>query len=201
MFENEKVKCFDRCAGHLAEHTQCGKPQESSGSGCAFPKAVQGRGDTCRQCLPTPADAKGLQDIGGTVHYYWGVPFCPAGVDPDQYTSVILCQLEVYQKSLKMAQRQLVRKRGFGEPVLPGPPFLIQNERGQEEQTSEKHEGLSDVRAGAGGERQGSGASVWPSETKDSQRSPITRLKQRLLLEEEPTTGRGQVRAWWCNEG
>lgn len=192
VFENEKVKCFDRCTGHLAEHTQCGKPQESTGSGRAFPKAVQGRGDTSRQCLPTPADTKGLQDIGGTVHYYWGVPFCPAGVDPDQYTSVILCQLEVYQKSLKMAQRQLVKKRGFGEPVLPGPPFLIQNECGQEEQTSEKHEGLSDVRAGAGEERQGSGASVWPSETKDSQRSPITRLKQRLLLEEEPTTGRGQ---------
>ncbi|XP_017455965.2 BRCA1-A complex subunit RAP80 isoform X3 [Rattus norvegicus] len=67
------------------------------------------------------------------------------------------------------------------------------NECGQEEQTSEKHEGLSeDVRAGAREERQGSGASVWHSETKDSQKSPITSLKQRLLLEEEPTTGRGQ---------
>ncbi|OWK11941.1 UIMC1, partial [Cervus elaphus hippelaphus] len=24
VFENENVKCFDRCTGHLAEHTQCG---------------------------------------------------------------------------------------------------------------------------------------------------------------------------------
>nr|KAF6449297.1 ubiquitin interaction motif containing 1 [Rousettus aegyptiacus] len=29
VFENENVKCFDRCTGHLAEHTQCGKPQSS----------------------------------------------------------------------------------------------------------------------------------------------------------------------------
>uniref|UniRef100_A0A4X1SGB1 BRCA1-A complex subunit RAP80 n=1 Tax=Sus scrofa TaxID=9823 RepID=A0A4X1SGB1_PIG len=31
VFENENVKCFDRCTGHLAEHTQCGKPQSSQG--------------------------------------------------------------------------------------------------------------------------------------------------------------------------
>lgn len=23
-----------------------------------------------------------------TVHYYWGVPFCPQGLDPDSYTQV-----------------------------------------------------------------------------------------------------------------
>lgn len=193
VFENENVKCFDRCTGHLAEHTQCGKPQESTGSGYAFSKAVQGRGDTSRQCLPIPADTKGLQDTGGTVHYYWGIPFCPAGVDPNQYTNVILCQLEVYQKSLKMAQRQLVKKRGFGEPVLPRPPFLIQNECGQEDQTSDKNEGISeDMGDEAKEERQESRASVWHSETKDFQKSPIKSLKQKLLLEEEPTTSRGQ---------
>ncbi|XP_040611962.1 BRCA1-A complex subunit RAP80 isoform X2 [Mesocricetus auratus] len=193
VFENESVKCFDRCTGHLAEHTQCGKPQESTGSGYAFPKAVQGRGDTSKQCLPTPADTKGLQDIGGTVHYYWGIPFCPAGVDPNQYTSVILCQLEVYQKSLKMAQRQLFKKREFGEPVLPRPPFLIQNECGQEDETSEKNEGTSeDMGDEAKEERQESRASVWHSETKDFQKSPIKSLKQKLLLEEEPTTSHGQ---------
>ncbi|XP_056425865.1 LOW QUALITY PROTEIN: BRCA1-A complex subunit RAP80 [Hyla sarda] len=54
---------------------------------------------------------------GGTVHYYWGVPFCPKGVDPSEYTKVILCQLEVYQKSLKTAQRQLVHKVDYGEPI------------------------------------------------------------------------------------
>ncbi|XP_027265635.1 BRCA1-A complex subunit RAP80 isoform X3 [Cricetulus griseus] len=193
VFENENVKCFDRCTGHLAEHTQCGKLQESTGSGCAFPKAVQGRGDTSRQCLPTPADTRGLQDIGGTVHYFWGIPFCPAGVDPNQYTNVILCQLEVYQKSLKMAQRQLFKKREFGEPVLPRPPFLIQNECGQEDETSERNEGISeDTGDEAREERQESRASVWPSKTKDFQKSPIKSLKQKLLLEEEPTTSHGQ---------
>ena len=25
---------------------------------------------------------------GSTVHYYWGVPFCPRGLDPDSYTKV-----------------------------------------------------------------------------------------------------------------
>ncbi|XP_055451797.1 BRCA1-A complex subunit RAP80 isoform X2 [Psammomys obesus] len=193
VFENENVKCFDRCTGHLAEHTQCGKPQESTGSGYAFSKAVQGRGDTSRQCLPIPADSTALQDIGGTVHYYWGIPFCPAGVDPNQYTRAILCQLEVYQKSLKMAQRQLLKKRGFGEPVLPRPPFLIQSECGQEDQTSEKNEGISeDMGDEAKEERQESRASVWHSKTKDFQKSPIKSLKQKLLLEEEPTTSHGQ---------
>lgn len=27
---------------------------------------------------------------GSTVHYYWGVPFCPRGLDPDSYTQVCL---------------------------------------------------------------------------------------------------------------
>eukprot|EP00070_Physeter_catodon_P046730 XP_028353624.1 BRCA1-A complex subunit RAP80 isoform X4 [Physeter catodon] len=193
VFENENVKCFDRCTGHLAERTQCGKPQESTGRGCAFHKAAQGRGDTSRHCLPTPADAKGLQDIGGTVHYFWGIPFCPAGVDPNQYTKVILCQLEVYQKSLKMAQRQLLKKKGFGEPVLPRPPSLIQNECGQGDQASEKNERISeDMGDEDKEERQESRASVWHSKTKDFQESPIKSLKEKLLLEEEPTTSHGQ---------
>ncbi|XP_007463142.1 PREDICTED: BRCA1-A complex subunit RAP80 isoform X2 [Lipotes vexillifer] len=193
VFENENVKCFDRCTGHLAERTQCGKPQESTGKGCAFHKAAQGRGDTSRHCLPTPADAKGLQDIGGTVHYFWGIPFCPAGVDPNQYTKVILCQLEVYQKSLKMAQRQLLKKKGFGEPVLPRPPSLIQNECGQGDQASEKNERISeDMGDEDKEERQESRASVWHSKTKDFQESPIKSLKEKLLLEEEPTTSHGQ---------
>ncbi|XP_032320905.1 BRCA1-A complex subunit RAP80 isoform X1 [Camelus ferus] len=193
VFENENVKCFDRCTGRLAEHTQCGKPQESTGRGCAFHKAAQGRGDTSRHCLPTPADARGLQDIGGTVHYFWGIPFCPAGVDPNQYTKVILCQLEVYQKSLKMAQRQLLKKKVFGEPVLPRPPSLIQNECGQGDQASEKNEGTSEEMGDEDKEeRQESRASVWHSKTKDFQESPVKSLKEKLLLEEEPTTSHGQ---------
>lgn len=197
VFENENVKCFDRCTGHLAEHTQCGKPQESTGRGCVFHEAAQGRGDTSRHGLPTSVDAKGLQDSGGTVHYFWGIPFCPAGVDPNQYTKVILCQLEVYQKSLKMAQRQLFKKKGFGEPVLPRPPSLIQNECGQGDQASEKNEGISEDMGDEDKEeeRQESRASVWHSKIKDFQESPIKSLKEKLLLEEEPTTSHGQVRA------
>ncbi|XP_015453527.1 BRCA1-A complex subunit RAP80 isoform X2 [Pteropus alecto] len=194
VFENENVKCFDRCTGHLAEHTQCGKPQESTGRGCVFHEAAQGRGDTSRHGLPTSVDAKGLQDSGGTVHYFWGIPFCPAGVDPNQYTKVILCQLEVYQKSLKMAQRQLFKKKGFGEPVLPRPPSLIQNECGQGDQASEKNEGISEDMGDEDKEeeRQESRASVWHSKIKDFQESPIKSLKEKLLLEEEPTTSHGQ---------
>ncbi|XP_029704117.1 BRCA1-A complex subunit RAP80 isoform X4 [Takifugu rubripes] len=56
-----------------------------------------------------------------TVHYYWGVPFCPRGLDPDSYTRVILAQMEVYEKSLKQAQRGLPRKAEWGEAILPQP--------------------------------------------------------------------------------
>ncbi|XP_050949385.1 BRCA1-A complex subunit RAP80 isoform X2 [Labeo rohita] len=54
-----------------------------------------------------------------TVSYYWGVPFCPMGQNPDEYTRVILCQMEVYEKSLKEAQRELLRKVDWGQPVCP----------------------------------------------------------------------------------
>lgn len=95
-----------------------------------------------------------------TVHYYWGVPFCPRGLDPDSYTrvkiykikgasviiqvhlftenfllalfcvsQVILAQMEVYEKSLKQAQRGLLRKAEWGEAILPQPevPQTIYN--------------------------------------------------------------------------
>ncbi|XP_037678964.1 BRCA1-A complex subunit RAP80 isoform X3 [Choloepus didactylus] len=193
VFENENVQSYDRCTSHLAEHTQCEKPQESTGRGCAFLKGAQGSGDTSRHCLPAPVDAKVLPDIEGTVHYFWGIPFCPAGVDPSQYTRVILCQLEVYQKSLKMAQRQLLKKKEFGEPLLPRPPSLIQNECDQGDQASEKNEGNSeDMGDEDKEERQESRASVWDSKSKDYQESPIKSLKEKLLLEEEPTTSHGQ---------
>ncbi|KAM7242262.1 hypothetical protein CapIbe_006733 [Capra ibex] len=82
---------------------------------------------------------------------------------------------------------------GFGEPVLPRPPSLIQNECGQGDQASEKNEGISeDVGDEDNEERQESRASVWHSKTKDFQESPIKSLKEKLLLEEEPTTSHGQ---------
>lgn len=51
------------------------------------------------------------------VHYHWGIPFCPNGEDPNAYTQVILCQLEVFEKSLKKSQRQFLRKTEYGEPI------------------------------------------------------------------------------------
>uniref|UniRef100_A0A2K6CI60 BRCA1-A complex subunit RAP80 n=1 Tax=Macaca nemestrina TaxID=9545 RepID=A0A2K6CI60_MACNE len=98
VFENVNVKSFDRCTGHLAEHTQCGKP-----------------------------------------------------------------------------------------------PSLIQNECGQGEQASEKNECISeDMGDEDKEERQESRASDWHSKTKDFQESSIKSLKEKLLLEEEPTTSHGQ---------
>ncbi|XP_042603437.1 BRCA1-A complex subunit RAP80 isoform X1 [Cyprinus carpio] len=55
-----------------------------------------------------------------TISYYWGVPFCPMGQNPDEYTRVIMCQMEVYEKSLKEAQRELLHKADWGQPVCPG---------------------------------------------------------------------------------
>lgn len=79
------------------------------------------------------------------MHYYWGIPFCPQGLDPDRYTQVggaqrrqevsdgsnlenllllhqvIVAQMEVFEKSLKMAQRNLLRKAEWGEGIQPQP--------------------------------------------------------------------------------
>ncbi|XP_059845938.1 BRCA1-A complex subunit RAP80 isoform X1 [Hypanus sabinus] len=57
----------------------------------------------------------------GLVHYFWGIPFCPSGLQPDQYTGVIVCQLQAYERCLKLAQSRLLRKAQFGPPVLPQP--------------------------------------------------------------------------------
>ncbi|XP_078508921.1 BRCA1-A complex subunit RAP80 isoform X2 [Lissotriton helveticus] len=78
----------------------------------------------------------------GTVHYYWGVPFCPKGGNPNLYTKVILAQLEVYQKSLKQAQRQLLQKREYGPPIVPIPPSLRRSNRsrvGEKDETSQEN--------------------------------------------------------------
>lgn len=68
-----------------------------------------------------PSDCKPLQtslEKGEcTISYYWGVPFCPMGQNPDEYTRVIMCQMEVYEKSLKEAQRELLHKADWGQPV------------------------------------------------------------------------------------
>lgn len=76
------------------------------------------------------------------------------------------------------------------KPQTLGP---LKNECGQGDQASEKNEGISeDVGDEDNEERQESRASVWHSKTKDFQESPIKSLKEKLLLEEEPTTSHGQ---------
>ncbi|XP_036071079.1 BRCA1-A complex subunit RAP80 isoform X1 [Oryzias melastigma] len=76
---------------------------------------------------PAPPSEKVLRPVcreppgGQTVLYFWGIPFCPRGLDPDAYTQVIEAQMEVYQKSVKQAQRRLLRKAPWGEPILPEP--------------------------------------------------------------------------------
>ncbi|XP_070700231.1 neurofilament heavy polypeptide [Pempheris klunzingeri] len=80
------------------------------------PRPVSSQGSASGSAAP-PEQPAG----GPTVHYYWGVPFCPRGLDPDTYTQVILAQMEVYEKSLKQAQRCLLRKAEWGEAVLPEP--------------------------------------------------------------------------------
>ena len=91
-----------------------------------------------------------------------------------------------------MAQRQLLKKKEFGEPVLPRPPSLIQNDCSQGDQASEneKNEGISEDTGDEDKEeeRQESRASVWHSKPKNFQESPIKSLKEKLLLKEEPTT-------------
>uniref|UniRef100_A0A8C2Z1C4 RAP80 N-terminal domain-containing protein n=1 Tax=Cyclopterus lumpus TaxID=8103 RepID=A0A8C2Z1C4_CYCLU len=84
------------------------------------PRPISSQGSVSRASAP-PREPAG----GPTVHYYWGVPFCPRGVDPDEYTQVILGHMEVYEKSLKQAQRGLLRKAEWGEAVLPQSLILM----------------------------------------------------------------------------
>ncbi|XP_047235599.1 uncharacterized protein uimc1 isoform X2 [Girardinichthys multiradiatus] len=70
-----------------------------------------------QEVVPPPGEPSGNQ----TINYYWGVPFCPRSLDPDTYTQVIMAQMEVYEKSLKQAQRGLLRKAEWGEAIQPQP--------------------------------------------------------------------------------
>ncbi|XP_065819207.1 BRCA1-A complex subunit RAP80 [Labrus bergylta] len=86
-------------------------------------------GDCSQQTSTLRARPSPAQLSGGAVSRFWqaegrcitigGVPFCPRGLNPDSYTQVILAQMEVYEKSLKQAQRCLLRKVEWGEAVLP----------------------------------------------------------------------------------
>ncbi|XP_056267306.1 uncharacterized protein uimc1 isoform X2 [Pseudoliparis swirei] len=101
--------------------TNCRPSTSSTSTSGQLPSTAE-RGPTSSQGSVSRASAPPGGLAGGpTVHYYWGVPFCPRGVDPDEYTQVILGHMELYEKSLKQAQRGLLRKAEWGEAVLPQP--------------------------------------------------------------------------------
>ncbi|XP_009083488.1 PREDICTED: BRCA1-A complex subunit RAP80 [Acanthisitta chloris] len=129
------------------------------------------------------------EEARDTVHYYWGIPFCPKGVDPNQYTKVILCQLEVYQKSLKQAQRQLLHKKEFGNPVVPS-SSLSQNEFGKGEEVSREN-GVADGTEDGDTEGQESESITWfhPSKRREAE-SPGHSMEEEKnsTSDDEPTT-------------
>ncbi|KAM9531932.1 BRCA1-A complex subunit RAP80 isoform 2-T3 [Guaruba guarouba] len=129
------------------------------------------------------------EEARDTVHYYWGIPFCPKGVDPNQYTKVILCQLEVYQKSLKQAQRQLLHKKEFGNPVVPS-PSLSRNELGKEEQISREN-GLADgTEDGDPDGQKESESMTWllPSKRREAESPEHSMEEETSTSDDEPTT-------------
>ncbi|NXX98093.1 UIMC1 protein, partial [Centropus bengalensis] len=130
------------------------------------------------------------EEARDTVHYYWGIPFCPKGVDPNQYTKVILCQLEVYQKSLKQAQRQLLHKKEFGNPVVPS-SSLSQNELGKGEQISRENGVADDTEDGDADGQKEPESNTWllPSKRREAE-SPGHSMEEEKnsTSDDEPTT-------------
>ncbi|KFP49294.1 BRCA1-A complex subunit RAP80, partial [Cathartes aura] len=142
-------------------------------------------------CVLNAVEEKHKQEEArDTVHYYWGIPFCPKGVDPNQYTKVILCQLEVYQKSLKQAQRQLLHKKEFGNPVVPS-SSLSQNELGKGEQISRENGVADDTEDGDPDGQKESESITWllPSKRREAE-SPGHSMEEEKnsTSDDEPTT-------------
>ncbi|XP_010181938.1 PREDICTED: BRCA1-A complex subunit RAP80 [Mesitornis unicolor] len=143
-------------------------------------------------CMLDVAEEKHKQEEAArdTVHYYWGIPFCPKGVDPNQYTKVILCQLEVYQKSLKQAQRQLLHKKEFGNPVVPS-SSLSQNELGKGEQMSRENGVADETEDGDTDGQKESESITWllPSKRREAE-SPGHSMEEEKnsTSDDEPTT-------------
>ncbi|NWU63724.1 UIMC1 protein, partial [Pterocles burchelli] len=186
----------------------CGSPRRSGGG--TGTKHTSQPGHTAKVCVSTeqaeqnevPDSTPELSVLSATeekhkqeearetVHYYWGIPFCPKGVDPNQYTKVILCQLEVYQKSLKQAQRQLLHKKEFGNPVVPS-SSLSQNELGKGEQISRENGVADDTEDGDLDRKKESESITWllPSKRREAE-SPGHSMEEEKnsTSDDEPTT-------------
>ncbi|KAM9288520.1 BRCA1-A complex subunit RAP80 isoform 2-T4 [Morus bassanus] len=187
---------------------RCSSPRRSGGGagtmhtsqpGCAVKvhvsteQAEQSKvpSSTPELCVLNAAEEKHKQEEAReTVHYYWGIPFCPKGVDPNQYTKVILCQLEVYQKSLKQAQRQLLHKKEFGNPVVPS-SSLSQNELGKGQQISRENGIADDTEDGDPDGQKESESITWllPTKRREAE-SPGHSMEEEKnsTSDDEPTT-------------
>ncbi|KAG7231455.1 hypothetical protein INR49_011900 [Caranx melampygus] len=100
---------------------KCASLGPSSSASSSSPTSTsQSQPSTTNRKPPATRSSQGAAG-SPTVHYYWGVPFCPRGLDPEAYTQVILAQMQVYDRSVKQAQRCLLRKIPWGEPILPQP--------------------------------------------------------------------------------
>ncbi|XP_060621600.2 BRCA1-A complex subunit RAP80 isoform X1 [Anolis sagrei] len=142
-------------------------------------------------------DKESPKEEKDTVHYYWGVPFCPKGIDPNKYTQVILCQLEVYQKSLKQAQRQLLQKKAFGEPVVPNSCSLRQSEHGKEEELFRRRESTDEQEGGDADERKEPERAVWLRSSTNGEINKKTEENVRQARnsdsDDQPTSGSSQA--------
>ncbi|NXG07941.1 UIMC1 protein, partial [Sakesphorus luctuosus] len=184
------------CTGHSVGEAGAGSSamlrKSSTTEQCESPRRSSGEADLC---MLTVAEEKHKQeDMRDTVHYYWGIPFCPKGVDPNQYTKVILCQLEVYQKSLKQAQRQLLHKKEFGKPVVPS-SSLSQNELGKGEEISREN-GVAEGTEDGDTEGQESESITWlhPARRKEAESPEHSMEEERnSTSDDEPTTSYCQV--------
>ncbi|NXQ66511.1 UIMC1 protein, partial [Quiscalus mexicanus] len=179
------------CTGHSAGEDGAGSSatplwKSRTTEQCASPRGSGGGADLC---MLTVEEKHKQEEARNTVHYYWGIPFCPKGVDPNQYTKVILCQLEVYQKSLKQAQRQLLHKKEFGNPVVPS-PSLSHNELGKGEEIGREN-GVADGTEDGDTEGQESENITWlhPSKRREAE-SPGHSLEEEKnsTSDDEPTT-------------
>ncbi|KFP18416.1 BRCA1-A complex subunit RAP80, partial [Egretta garzetta] len=173
------------CTGHSAQEASAGS------SAMLWKSWTMERCSSPRRSGGGAAEEKQKQEEArDTVHYYWGIPFCPKGVDPNQYTKVILCQLEVYQKSLKQAQRQLLHKKEFGNPVVPS-SSLSQNELGKGEQISRENGVADDTEDGDPDGQKESESITWllPSKRREAE-SPGHSIEEEKnsTSDDEPTT-------------
>ncbi|KAM6122996.1 LOW QUALITY PROTEIN: BRCA1-A complex subunit RAP80 [Phoenicopterus ruber ruber] len=183
---------------------QCGSPRRSVGAGTKHTSQPRDAAKVCvsteqaeqnkvpdstpELCVLNAAEEKHKQEARDTVHYYWGIPFCPKGVDPNQYTKVILCQLEVYQKSLKQAQRQLLHKKEFGNPVVPS-SSLSQNELEKGEQISRENGVADDTEDGPDGQKE-SESITWllPSKRREAESPGHSMEEEKNSTSDDATT-------------